>query len=40
MSPEGPIISFMFDGSIRDLLGFTARTLHEEYNLSQNPVDI
>ena len=25
--PQGPIISFMFDDSIRDLLGFNARTL-------------
>ena len=40
ISPQGPIISFMFDGSIRDLLGFNARTLYEEYNLSTNPVDI
>ena len=39
-SPQGPIISFMFDDSIRDLLGFNARTLYEEYNLSTNPVDI
>ena len=30
----------MFDDSIRDLLGFKARTLYDEYNLSQNPVDI
>ena len=40
ISPQGPIISFMFDDSIRDLLGFNARTLYEEYNLSTNPVDI
>ena len=30
----------MFDDSIRDLLGFNARTLYEEYKLSPNPVDI
>ena len=30
----------MFDDSIRDSLGFKARTLYEEYNLSPNPVDI
>ena len=30
----------MFDGSIRDLSRFIARTLYEEYNLSPNPVDI
>ena len=40
ISPQGPIISFIFDDSIRDLLGFNARTLYEEYNLSTNPVDI
>ena len=39
ISPQGPIISFMFDDSIRDLLGFNARTLYEEYTLSNNPVD-
>ena len=40
ISSQGPIISFMFDDSIRDLLGFNARTLYEEYNLSPDPVDI
>ena len=30
----------MFDDSIRDLLGFNARTIYEEFNLSPNPVDI
>ena len=30
----------MFDDSIRDLLGFNARTIFEEYILSPNPVDI
>ena len=40
ISPQGPIISFMFDDSVRDLLGFNARTLYEEYTLSSNPVDI
>ena len=30
----------MFNVSIGDLLGFIASTLHEEYNLSPNPVDI
>ena len=30
----------MFDDSIRDLLGFNARILYEEYTLSNNPVDI
>ena len=40
ISPQGPIISFMFDDSIRNLLGFNARTLYEEYTLSNNPVDM
>ena len=30
----------MFDDRMRDLLGFNARTLHEKYNLSPNPVDV
>ena len=30
----------MSDDSIKDLLGFNARTLYKEYNLSTNPVDI
>ena len=30
----------MFADSIRELLGFNARRLNEEYNLSPNPVDI
>ena len=40
ISPQGPIISFMFDHSIRDLLGFNARTIYEQYNLSPDRVDI
>ena len=28
--PQGPIISFMFEDSIRDLLRFNARTLYEQ----------
>ena len=40
VSQQGPIISFMFDDCIRDILGFNARTLYEEYTLSSNPVDI
>ena len=40
ISPQGPIINFMFDDSIRDVLGFNARTIYEEYNRSPNPVDI
>ena len=30
----------MFDDSIRDLFGFHAITLYEQYNSSTNPVDI
>ena len=40
ISPQGPIISFMFGDSIKDLLGFNARTLYEEHTLSNKPVDI
>ena len=40
ISPHGPITSFMFDDSIKDLLGFNARTLYEEYIPSDRPVDI
>ena len=40
ISPQGPIMSFMFDDSIKDLLRFHAITLSEEYNLSTNSVDI
>ena len=39
ISPQGPIINFMFDDSIRDLLGNNAITLYEEYTPSNNPVD-
>ena len=40
ISPQGPILTFMIDDSIKDLLGFNARTLYEEYTHSDNPVDI
>ena len=40
ISPQGPIISFMFDDSIRNILGFYETILYKEYNLSPNPVDI
>ena len=33
-SPQGPIIGFIFDDSIRDRLGFHAITLYEKYNQS------
>ena len=39
-SPQGPIIGFMFDDSMKDLLGFNARTLYEEYTASDHSADI
>ena len=39
ISPQGPIIGFVFDGSIRNLLGLHETLLYKEYNLSLNPVD-
>ena len=33
-------IDFTYDNTIRDLLGFNAVILEDEYNLSSNPVDI
>ena len=39
ISPQGTLKSFMFDDSIKDLLGFNAITLYEDYNLSPNLVD-
>ena len=40
ISTEGPIITFVPDDIIRDLLRFNRTTIFEEYNLSNNPVDI
>ena len=40
ISTQGPVITFVPDDSIRDLLGFNRTTIYEEYNLSPNPVDI
>ena len=40
ISPQGPIIGFVFDDSIGNLLGFNETILWEVYNLSRNPVDI
>ena len=40
ISTKGPIIGFMFDDSIKDLLGFNARTLYEEFTPCDHPVDI
>ena len=40
ISTQGPVITFVPDDCIRDLLGFNRTTIFEEYNLSPNPVDI
>ena len=40
ISIQGPIITFVPDDSIRDLLVFDKITFYEEFNLSQNPVDL
>ena len=40
ISSQGPIITFIPDDSIGTLLGFGKSTIHEEYNISPNPVDI
>ena len=40
ITTQGPVITFVPDDSIGDLLGFNKITIYEEYNLSPNPVDI
>ena len=40
ISNEESAISFKASDSIGSLLGFNKRTIYEEYNLSDNPVDI
>ena len=40
ISAQGPIISFMHNHSIRDLLGFDSKIIYGEYNISNTPVDI
>ena len=40
ISPQGPTINFVFDDSIRNLLGVYETILYKEYNLRPNPVDI
>ena len=40
ISTQGPVITFVPDDSIRDLLGFSKTTIYEENNLSPNPVGI
>ena len=39
-STKGPVITFVPDDSMRDLLGFNKKTIFEKCNLSPNPVDI
>ena len=38
--PQIPKISFVFDDSIRNLLGLNETTLYQKCELSFNPVDI
>ena len=40
ISNEESAISFKSDDSIGSLLGFNKRTIYDEYNLSDNPVDL
>ena len=40
ISTQGPVVTFLPDDSIGDLLGFNKTTIYEEYNLSPNLVDI
>ena len=40
ISPQRPIIRFVFDDNIGNLLGFSETIIWEEYNLSPNPVGI
>ena len=40
ISAQGPVITFLPDDSIGGLLGFNKITIFQEYNLSDNPVDI
>ena len=40
ISPQGAVISFIPSDSLGRLLGFGESCIYEEYNISQNPVDI
>ena len=40
ISPQGPIIGFVFDDNIGNLLGFHETILWQEYNLTPNTVGI
>ena len=39
ISFQGPLLSFIPHDSMRNLLGFSATTLYEDYNTSPNRVD-
>ena len=39
LSTQGPVITFVPDDSMGNLLGFNKITIYEEYNLPNNPVD-
>ena len=38
--PQGPILAFVFDNSMSNLVGFNETLLYEKYNSSDYPVDI
>ena len=40
ISEQGPLIAFSPNNSMRDLLGFKPKVIHEEYNLSDYAIDI
>ena len=40
ISIQGPVITFVPEGSIRNLLDYNKTKMYEEFNLSPNPVDI
>ena len=39
ISTEGPVITFVTDDSIKDILRINKATIYEQYNISPNPVD-
>ena len=40
ISTQGPVITFVPNDSLRNILGFNATTKYEAYNPSPNPIDI
>ena len=40
ITTQGPVITFVPDDSIGDLLGFNKITIYKKYNISPDPVDI